>query len=148
MIVTKFVRMMTLWLWGGFAYYLIELAWRGFSHPSMFIVGGICILVLGSINNYLPWEMPLLWQSLIGAVAITIIEFISGIIVNIWLGLGVWDYTHLPLNVLGQVSLLFFFLWIPVAAFAIWLDDFLRWKLYDDERPHYNIVSTKNNRTK
>ncbi len=38
---SRFLRLMTLWLWGGFIYYLIEVAWRGGSHPSMFILGGL-----------------------------------------------------------------------------------------------------------
>ena len=97
-------------------------------------------VVLGSINNWFPWDMPLVWQSLIGAAAITVVELIAGLIVNLWLGLGVWDYSHLPLNVLGQVCLWFFFAWIPVAAFGIWLDDYLKWKLYDWEKPSYRLI--------
>ncbi|MCL2677869.1 MAG: hypothetical protein FWE85_02315 [Clostridiales bacterium] len=49
---SRVITHMTMWLWGGFIYYLIELAWRGHSHPSMFVVGGICLLILGNINNF------------------------------------------------------------------------------------------------
>ena len=144
MISERVIRNMTLWLWGGFTYYVIELLWRGYSHPSMFIVGGICLLALGGINNELPWEMSLLLQAVIGAVVITVIELLCGLIVNVWLGLNVWDYSNLPLNVLGQISALFCVLWIPVAAFGIWLDDFLRWKLYGEVRPSYTLKGGKN----
>jgi uncharacterized membrane protein len=105
----------------------------------MFIVGGICLLLLGAINNYLPWRMGLAWQALLGAGIITAVEFIAGLIVNIWLGLGVWDYSGLPLNLFGQISLLYSLYWIPLAVVGIFLDDFLRWKLFGEQTPKYTI---------
>lgn len=131
---------MTLWLWGGFVYYGIELIWRGHSHPSMFIVGGLCFIVVGGTNNWFSWSLGLLWQALIGTAAIAVIELCAGLIINVWLELAVWDYSNLPYNLLGQVSAHFIVAWIPLAAFAIWLDDFLRWKLYEEEKPHYTFV--------
>ena len=86
---------------GGITYVIIELIWRGHIHISMFILGGICFVVIGLINEVFPWDFGLLWQSLIGSVIITVCEFITGVIVNIWLGLGVWDYSTLPFNILG-----------------------------------------------
>ena len=136
---SRFLRLTTLWLWGGFVYYLIELAWRGRSHPSMFIVGGVCLLLLGGVNKWFPWSLGLVWQALIGAAVITAVEFAAGVVVNLWLGLNVWDYGELPLNLLGQVCLWFFFAWIPVAAFGIWLDDWLWHMLFGDEKPHYKL---------
>lgn len=87
---------------GGITYVIIELIWRGHSHISMFILGGICFVVIGLINEVFPWDFGLLWQSLIGSVIITACEFITGVIVNIWLGLGVWDYSTLPFNILDK----------------------------------------------
>ena len=53
------------------------------------------------------------------AAIITAIEFAAGCIVNLWLQMDVWDYSFLPLNLFGQVCLLYTFLWallcIPVA---------------------------------
>ena len=137
---SKFIRLATLWLWGGFVYYCIELLRRGYSHSSMFIVGGVCFLIIGSINNYLPWSIGILQQALIGAVAVTTLELISGIILNIWLGLGVWDYSHLPLNILGQICLPYSLLWVALSAVGILLDDYLRWKLYGEQRPEYTLA--------
>jgi uncharacterized membrane protein len=68
---------------------------------------------------------------------ITVLEFFAGLIVNVWLGLGVWDYSGVPFNIMGQVSLPFVFAWVALSAVGIWLDDYLRWKLYDEERPSY-----------
>ena len=130
---------MTLWLWGGFLYYGIETLWRGFSHPTMFIVGGFCFLLLGGINNCLPWRMGLMWQALTGAGAITVVELLSGLIINRWLGLNVWDYSDMALNVFGQICLLYSLAWIFLSAAGIFIDDYLRWKLYGEEKPHYTL---------
>jgi len=131
---------MTLWLWGGFIFYCIELLWRGYSYPSMFVVGGVCFLIIGGINNYLPWSLGVVWQALIGAAAVTIIELISGIILNIWLGLGIWDYSHLPFNLWGQISLTYSLIWVALSVAGIFLDDYLRWKLYGEQRPEYTLI--------
>lgn len=39
---------------GGLLYILIELIWRGRSHWTMFLLGGICFVFLGLINEVLP----------------------------------------------------------------------------------------------
>ena len=44
---------------GGAVYVLLELAWRGRSHWTMFVLGGLCFIGLGLINEVLPWDMPL-----------------------------------------------------------------------------------------
>ena len=71
---------------GGLLYILIELIWRGRSHWTMFLLGGICFVFLGLINEVIPWQMPLWQQMIIGAIGITILEFLTGCIVNLWLG--------------------------------------------------------------
>lgn len=136
----KFLRATTLWLWGGFIYYLIELIWRGHSHPSMFVVGGLCFVTIGGLNNHLPWSMSLVKQSLIGSGIITVLEFAAGLIVNVWLGWNVWDYSNVPLNILGQICVPFVIAWIPLATVAIVLDDYLRYYLFKEERPHYWLI--------
>jgi len=137
--VDRITRLATLWLWGGFIYYCIELLWRGYSHHSMFIVGGICFLLLGGINNFLPWKMGLVWQALIGAVLVTAVEFISGLIVNRWLGLNVWDYSDMPFNILGQVCLQYSVFWVFLSVIGILLDDYLRYRLYREQKPQYTL---------
>ena len=61
---------------GGIVYVLIEMLWRGYSHWSMFIWGGICFVLLGLINKKYTWDIPLLIQMLIGTFIITLMEFI------------------------------------------------------------------------
>ena len=115
---------------GGLLYVLIELIWRGHSHWTMFILGGLCFIYLGLINEVLPWEMPLWKQILIGAAGI----------VNLRLGWGVWDYSGMPGNFLGQICPQYFVLWLPVALVGIILDDWIRYRKFGEERPHYKLL--------
>lgn len=110
-----FAKAVILALIGGSIYVFIELVWRGYSHISMFILGGVCFVIIGLINELFPWDLGLLWQSIIGAFVVTICEFVTGLIVNVWLGLGVWDYSGLPFNIMGQICLPFFFAWIALS---------------------------------
>ncbi len=124
---------------GGCIYYAIEIAWRGHSHWTMAVLGGICFVLVGGINEYFPWSMPLALQGVIGAAIITALEFVFGIVLNVWLGLGIWDYSTMPLNVMGQICLPFTLLWVPLSVVAVVLDDWLRYWLFGEERPHYTI---------
>ena len=121
-------------------YIALELLWRGHSHWTMFILGGICFVALGLINEVLPWDMPLWKQSLIGACIITALEFATECVVNLWLGLGVWDYSHMKGNILGQICPQFFLLWLPVSLSGIVLDDWLRCWWFGEEKPHYKLI--------
>lgn len=132
-------KYITLFDTGGLIYILIELFWRGWSHWTMFMLGGLCFVALGLINEVIPWEMPLWQQIVIGACIITVLEFMTGYIVNIWLGWGVWDYSNMPGNVLGQICPQYMLLWLPVSMVGIVLDDWLRYLWFDEERPHYKL---------
>lgn len=128
---------------GGLLYNLVELAFRGWSHWTMFILGGLCFICLGQINEAIIWEMPLWQQVLIGAGIITTLEFATGCIVNLWMGWGVWDYSQMPGNILGQICPQFFALWLPVSLTGIVLDDCLRYWIFHEEQPHYNVGLTR-----
>ena len=122
---------------GGFIYYMIEILTRGYSHWTMFLLGGLCFLIVGAINNFLPWEMYFEVQSILGAGIITVLEFITGIIVNIILGWNVWDYSDRPFNLLGQICLPFSLIWIVLSAVIIIVDDYIRYKLFKEKKPYY-----------
>jgi uncharacterized membrane protein len=134
------LKEIVLLLIGGTIYFCIEVLWRGYSHISMFFVGGFCFVLIGLINEIFPWELGLVQQSLIGALLTTFVELISGLILNVWLGLGIWDYSNLPFNFMGQICLPFFFAWIALSCVAIILDDYLRYWLFHEEKPHYQLV--------
>ena len=126
---------------GGTTYVGIELLWRGYSHWSMFFLGGLCFICCGLLNEILPWDMVLSKQMLLGAIIITTLEFITGCIVNLKLGWNVWDYSNLPLNICGQVCPIFFIAWYYVSGLAIILDDWLRYWIFHEEKPHYKLLS-------
>lgn len=126
-----------LFIIGGAAYCGVEMLWRGYTHWTMFLVGGICFVFCGSINEFFDWDMLIWKQMLICTAGITVIEFLSGVIINIVFKLNVWDYSNLPFNILGQVCLLFAVLWFGLSFIAIVADDWLRYWLFDEEKPHY-----------
>ena len=79
-----------------------------------------------------------LWkQMLIGSGIVTALEFMSGYILNIKLGWHIWDYSNVPFNIMGQVCLPFTIAWFFISLIAIVTDDYLRYWLFDEEKPHY-----------
>lgn len=125
---------------GGCVYYLIELIWRGHSHWTMALIGGFCFVLIGDINEFIPWNMPLLLQGIVGSAAITATELFCGVILNLWLELDIWDYSTMPFNFLGQICLPFSLLWIALSVVAVVLDDWLRYWLFKEERPTYKLL--------
>ena len=132
-------KLLTLFVIGGLIYVLVELGFRGYSHWTMFFLGGVCFLLIGKINEVFSWEMAFWKQSVIGAAIITTLEFIFGIILNVYLNLNIWDYHDMPFNILGQVCLPFTFAWVFLSAIAIVLDDWIRYLLFKEEKPHYKL---------
>ena len=129
-----------LFMTGGALYFLFETLWRGYSHWTMFVLGGLCFVLVGGLNEFLPWEMPLLHQMLLGGLIITIGELLTGIVVNLWLGWNVWDYSALPGNLWGQICPQYSLLWVLLSGPIIILDDILRWRWYRERMPSYQIM--------
>jgi uncharacterized membrane protein len=70
----------------------------------------------------------------------TILEGISGLILNVWLKLNVWDYSNAPLNFFyEQCCIPFCIAWYGLAGLCIIIDDYIRWKFFNEEQPHYNF---------
>ena len=68
-----------LFLIGGRIYTWIELLWRGRTHWSMFILGGLCFVLMGLLNEYhFRWDDSLLKQSIVSACLITVLELGTG----------------------------------------------------------------------
>ena len=128
-----------LFLVGGFIYAGIEIGMRGFTHWSMFIVGGLCFVIIGLLNEWYSWDIPLLLQMFYGAFVITALELISGYILNIKLGWNIWDYSDRPFNFYGQICLLNSCLWFLLSGIGILLDDVIRNIWFDGEEPRYKI---------
>ena len=110
---------------GSFLYTLLEIAWRGYTHWSMTLTGGLCLTVLYMWTDVLASKpAPVKW--LVGALSITAIEFLVGCVVNILLKQNVWDYSSLRFNILGQVCLPFSVLWYFVSIPAFMLCDLIK----------------------
>lgn len=124
---------------GGSTYVMIELLYRRHSHWSMFIVSAIAFILIGLINEYISWDMSLWKQMLIGTGIVTILEFISGYIINIKLDWHIWDYSNVPFNIIGQICLPFSIAWFFISLIAIVADDYLRYWLFGEEKPHYKL---------
>ena len=112
----------------GVMYGTIELLYRGHTHYSMFIVGGICGVLIGLINDNTP-DMPLLPQCVLGTVIITVIELLTGLFLNVYLGLNVWDYSNQPFNFMGQICPQFCIIWCILSILVIRIDDWLKEKI-------------------
>jgi uncharacterized membrane protein len=135
----NFLKHLFLFITGGFCYGFIENACRGYSHISMFIAGGTSFVLVGLLNEGFSWDMSVISQMVISAIIITMVELVSGIIVNQWLKLNVWDYSQLPYNFMGQICLLYTNLWFLLSLPGILLDDYLRYFLLGEEKPRYRI---------
>lgn len=139
-ILYSILKYFVLFIVDGSVYVFIELAFRGRSHISMFILGGFSGVIVGGLNNWYTWDMPLIKQMLTSTCIITCLEYITGYIVNIRMKLNVWDYSNIPFNLDGQICLLFSFFWIFISLIAIILDDLLRYVLFDEPYHKYRIV--------
>ena len=111
---------------GGLIYMGLEVFFRGWSHGSMFLAGGVCFLLLGKLQYTEP-RLPLLPRALMGSVVITSIELLTGLLVN--RTYQIWDYRESFLNFHGQICFLFSLLWIPVSLAAFFLYDLFSGRL-------------------
>lgn len=139
--IKQWLKIFILFLIGGFIYVAIELGFRGHSHWTMFLLGGLCFILIGGLNNYIPWEMSIIKQGIIGALIVTSLEFIFGLVLNLYLNLGIWNYSNMPFNILGQICLPFSIAWFFLSLVAIFADDWLRYVLFKDEKPHYHLFT-------
>lgn len=100
---------------GALCYGMIEVAWRGHTHWSMLLLGGLCFVLLYQLSER---AMPLILQALLGALGITLLELGTGLLCNRLLGMSVWDYSREWGNLFGQIcprySLFWFLLCLPV----------------------------------
>ena len=125
---------------GGAVYVLLEMLWRGYSHWTMFLLGAVCFILIGLVNEVFEWDTPLILQMFCGCAIITALEFITGCIVNLWLGWEVWNYSQYKFNVLGQISLRSSVGWYFLSLVGIVLDDYIRYWFFGEEKPRYKII--------
>jgi len=121
----RFEQLFIVFLIGFIIYPILEILWRGHTHWTMAVAGGLCVLTLFLI--YTKFDQTPIWvKCLIGAVVITSIEFIFGCIFNLVLKWNVWDYSSRPGNILGQVCIQYAAVWAVLSLPIIFLSDFLK----------------------
>lgn len=70
---------------GGSCYVTFEVFWRGYSHWAMFLLGAFLFILIDLLNEVWPnWK--LLPQAITGSLIVTVFEFITGCVINLWLG--------------------------------------------------------------
>lgn len=108
----------------GGIYLLIELAWRGYTHWTMLPLAAVIFICAGVLDEV--ERPPSIWQQVIlGTTIATALEFVAGIILNVWLDLGIWDYSNLPGNVLGQICPQFTLAWAVLVLISIRIENFM-----------------------
>ena len=112
-------------LTGGSIYCILELLARGHTHWTMFILGGLCYAGCGFIYDISGPETAVWQQMILCTIIITVLEFITGLIVNILLGWNVWDYHKIPLNILGQICVPYMLLWFILSFPALMLNRYI-----------------------
>lgn len=99
---------------GAIGYAFFEIMFRGYTHWTMMLTGGACVLTIYYLNQQFP-RAPLLLRALGGTIVILLFEFLVGLVVNLWFGWGIWDYSDVPGNILGQICPLFSGAWFILS---------------------------------
>lgn len=107
---------------GAVGYCTLELLWRGRTHWSMMLAGGLCFLSFAKIEEHMQ-NAHRLYRCIVGSAAVTVTEFFFGVVFNVFLDKGVWDYSRIPFNFMGQICLLYSVIWgflcLPCMPFAL-----------------------------
>ena len=105
-----------LFLLGGGGYLAIELAWRGATHWTMFVAGGICLCVLQALAVR-PVCLPLAAGA--GAAAVSGLEVCIGLACREVLHIAVWDYSAEWGNLAGLVCPRYCLYWFLLCGWVI-----------------------------
>ena len=97
---------------GGLIYGLLEILWRGWTHWTMLACGGACFTLMYIISAS---RLTAPEKLILCPAVITAVEFVTGCIVNLRLGMGVWDYSFLPFNLMGQICPQFTLIWLGLS---------------------------------
>lgn len=137
----KFGEIAFVFLIGCFLYSLIEIASRGYTHWSMTLTGGVCLVYIYHLAT--DTNMNIILKCLCGALFITSAEFIVGIAVNLVMEWNVWDYSDIPTNLMGQICLPYSFIWFMLCFVGCGISRIIKNKfleIYDEEK-NYNELT-------
>lgn len=134
----RLAKILICWFTGGLVYFYMEIVFRGFSHYSMFICGGVCFVLVGMVSEYLAARekrviVRFAKLMLMGSFIITFFELLTGLIVNVIYGLNVWDYSYYKYNFMGQICLLYSGLWGVLSILCMYLYKVLVVYIFEEE---------------
>ncbi len=108
-------------LLGAVGYPALEVLWRGRTHPSMALAGGLGAAMIHRIHQT---DLPALGKSLLCGAGITAIEAACGLLWN--RQYQVWDYRRMPLNWRGQVCVPYTALWCLLSGAYMGVENLAR----------------------
>lgn len=137
------LRATVIFMVSGFIYGSCEFIFRQYTHWSMFALAGVCgVFCVDAINNIYSFELGYLKQIAISTALCTFAEGICGLIVNVWLGWNVWDYSNLEFGnfFFNQCNIFFVGIWALIVAVGILICDFINYYWFKIEPcPYYKI---------
>jgi uncharacterized membrane protein len=110
---------------GAIVYGFIETVFRGYTHWTMLLTGGACLMLFYVINFTLKSNSMII-RCFISMMIITIFEFIVGYFVNIVFKLNVWDYSRQKFNFMGQICLLYSAIWFIFGIPMTFVSNFIK----------------------
>ena len=116
---------------GSLGYCAIELLWRGYSHWTMTVTGGVCFMLIYLTNRQMR-GCSLLKRCIVCAVDVTAVELMVGCIVNLILDWNVWDYSDMAFSFMGQICLGFAVLWFLLSIPVIFLSEAMQKSIFRD----------------
>ncbi len=116
------------WL-GAIGYTFIEILWRGKTHWTMGLLGGICVLFIYFQEGKSTFGI--FGKAFVSTCFITVSELAAGLLLNKTLSLDIWDYSDIPLNFLGQISLLYSVFWFLLCIPAHLLCRIIKHRVFD-----------------
>ena len=114
MLMRKIKRYSIFFIIGAIGYVGIEIIWRGYTHWTMALAGGICFIIFSIVAEGFS-ESNIFTRAILCAIGITLVELVFGLVLNRLLGMGIWDYSDMPFNLLGQICPLFSLFWVGLA---------------------------------
>lgn len=133
-------ELLVLFALGGIIYYTFEMLFRGFSHWSMFVLGGVCLVFIAQQGLWVGWSDPL-WKQVPRCTLFVVAgEFITGMIVNKLLHWNVWDYSDQPFQLFGQICVPFAIIFSGLCVLGIYLSGYLLHWFYQEGRPSLHVL--------
>lgn len=131
----RFIEKLILFNCFGSIYYALEILYDGSSHWSMYVCGGLSGLVGDFLCQHRA-RISLILRAVYITIAILVFEYAAGLLFNIYLGMNIWDYSQIPLNLHGQICIRFALIWFFIfSPIILWSSGIFRYLLFGDKRP-------------